>query len=517
MATLVPENAYSILTEVIKFTVPVSLGVATFAFLAGKMNTSPGIRAFEELPMVPLANGNTTHEQAYESDRIGWIEKQRALYGDMFKVKMYGQTLIVVSGTMIREVFINENMSFADALNEITGTRPFIHSVIKSNKEDVNTFLSGVIRDLISPNLMSFTPRIVNQLQITLDKTIGRSNGEGKLIKDPLVKFREMIASAMAVIFVGSEIAADKVVMNTFMNCTKDFSDLFGKGKRPRADSWVSWLVRKKHTYISPMRKHVDILMNAAKPVILERKRLEAEQGENFQRPDDILQQLLDRAQHYKLVDLEDICGFILLLVFASVNTTTDFTTYICYYLAAFPQYYETLHEEMNRVLDEEAKENGNTSREWTAAAVKKMAHLDSFVRESVRYRLNMLELPHYVRKDSQMSNGVIIPKGQTVICNLHSTHYGDEQGENPHEFNPWRFVGQTKTAARVGLDFLPFGLGKRACPGRYLSIQEIKTVICMIVTAYSKIEFEDPVKGNQSLHIRFGSPVTTGLIFTSR
>ncbi|KAK9761687.1 hypothetical protein K7432_013220 [Basidiobolus ranarum] len=125
--------------------------------------------------------------------------------------------------------------------------------------------------------------------------------------------------------------------------------------------------------------------------------------------------------------------------------------------------------------------------------------------------------MAHYARKDIQMSNGVIIPKGQTVICNLHSAHFNEAQGENPLEFQPWRFVGQPKTATRVGSDYLPFGVGQRSCPGRYLAIQEIKTVVCMIVTSYSKVEFEDPVVGAQMLHIRFGSLVKTGLIFTSR
>ncbi|KAK9719520.1 hypothetical protein K7432_004731 [Basidiobolus ranarum] len=465
--------------------------------------------------MVPLTAGAVSHQKEYEKDRSGWIEKNRAQYGDMFKVKLYGRTFTVVSGALIREVFLHEHLSFADALNEMTGTRPFIHSVIKSNKEDINSFGAKLTRDLVSPNLISFTPSIVKQLQYTLDKNIG--HGNGKLVKDPLLVFRELISRAMVVIFMGSELAANEDVLNTFMNCTQEFSDLFGKSQRSNTDSWTSWLRKKKHTYISPMRKHVDVLVAAATPLIHERRRLEAEEGESYQRPNDVLQQMLDKSEHYKLVDLEDICGFLLALVFSGVNTTADFATYICYYLAAFPQYYETLNEEINRVLDEEAKEKGSTSREWTTTALKKMVYLDSFVREYMRYRLNMLDLAHLAQKDSQMSNGVIIPKGQLVICNLYSAHFNNSLGENPLDFNPWRFIGQSKAASTVGADFLPFGLGKRACPGRFLSVQEIKIAIGMIVTSYSKIEFEDPVVGAQSLHSRFGAPVQTGLIFTSR
>ena len=57
----------------------------------------------------------------------------------------------------------------------------------------------------------------------------------------------------------------------------------------------------------------------------------------------------------------------------------------------------------------------------------------------------------------------------------------------------------------------------RHACPGRFLAIQEIKTIGVLVVSKYSKIEIQDPSKTTKSLRTRMGEPVPTGVIMTSR
>ncbi|KAF9915361.1 hypothetical protein BX616_006333, partial [Lobosporangium transversale] len=157
--------------------------------------------------------------------------------------------------------------------------------------------------------------------------------------------------------------------------------------------------------------------------------------------------------------------------------------------------------------------------KDLPVAAVKKMVHLDSFIRESFRVRAEPLSMitNRRARRDSTFSNGYKISKGASFIINARSGHMGPEAGEDATEFRPWRFVGKAKTAIKVGPDYLPFGMGGHACPGRFMAIMELKVIGALIVTKFSKVEMQDPSKTKMALHSRLGEPIPSGLKFFIR
>ncbi|KAF9147509.1 hypothetical protein DFQ26_002959, partial [Actinomortierella ambigua] len=110
-----------------------------------------------------------------------------------------------------------------------------------------------------------------------------------------------------------------------------------------------------KYSYLSPMMKHVRVLVEAATPVILRRRKEEAEKGADYVRPDDVMQRMLDNFDKYNFVDIEDLCGHLLILVLASVHTTSDTATNLLFYLAQYPEVIDKMLEEMQEVLAEEA------------------------------------------------------------------------------------------------------------------------------------------------------------------
>lgn len=58
---------------------------------------------------------------------------------------------------------------------------------------------------------------------------------------------------------------------------------------------------------------------------------------------------------------------------------------------------------------------------------------------------------------------------GEDVIINTWYNHRNNSiqkiQGDDYTNYNPFRFVGSDRQAARIGDDFLVFGEGKHACP----------------------------------------------------
>ncbi|KAF9571169.1 hypothetical protein EC968_000972 [Mortierella alpina] len=541
MLGLVSTSTGAVPVDILRAAVPVGIGLASAAYLTLKMVSQT---VDKSIPTVALRSGDSTHDAEYEDDPDLFLSRCEKEYGPVFNLYILNQHLTVISGPMVREVFMNEEFSFGDAIDDLTGLRSFTTSIVKSNRHPDSPVPHEIIRDTISPNLPLFTPRIVEQLISTIDNSLGYC--DHKLVENPLLVFQDMIASAMATVFMGPEAARNRKVIDTFIQCTYDFGKVLGKDSRK--SFWHSFQNKVKYGngVMNPLHKHVQVLVEAATPVILERRKQEAEAAEKgieYERPLDILQKLLDNFDKYNFVDLEDVCGHLLILVLASVHTTSDTSTNLLYYLAAFPEHMDTLLQEQHRVLDEIAKEreeqrqsklrsgeaqsskdfegtdlDPEKDRDLSAAAVKRMTHVDSFVREIFRYRSERLQLQHMARKNVVLSNGMTIHKGRTAIINLRSVHYNDEmQGEDPAEFRPWRFVGKAKSATKVSADFLAFGMGRHACPGRFLAIQELKTVSVLIVSKYSKLEIQDPSKTKKALLTRIGDPVPTGIIFTSR
>ncbi|KAF9345328.1 hypothetical protein BGX26_003281 [Mortierella sp. AD094] len=490
--------------------------------------------------MASVRQSDSTHDNEYYDDQDAFLRRCEEEYGPVFNIHLLNKPLTVVSGPQIREVFMNEDFSAGDAIDEFTGMRAFFDSVRKSNKDVDNRVIHEVVRDTISPNLPLFTPRIVEQLERNLEKELGtcpKAEG-GKFVEKPILVLQEMVANAMANVFVGPEIAKSRKVINTFITATADFGRVLGNGER-RISLWRTLTMRANYKVLNPLQVHARTLVEASTPVILERRRLEAEaceKGIKWDRPDDILQKLLDNFDKYGFVDLEDVCGHLLILVLVSVHTTTDTSTNLLYYMAAYPEYLDKLYEEQQQVLDvvqaerekerqelvkkgEPISENLDPAhdRDLSAAAIKKMVHMDSFVREVFRFRTERLTLVHRARKDVKLSSGILISKGSSVIINMRSAHQSPEQGEDVTEFRPWRFVGKPKAATKAGSDFLPFGMGRHACPGRFLAIQELKTIGVLMVSKYSKIEIKDPSKTMKILRSRLGTPNGTGLTFTSR
>ncbi|KAF9948724.1 hypothetical protein BGZ70_002082 [Mortierella alpina] len=507
------------------------------------MVSRDGSSVDKSIPTASLRPGETNHDAEYDEDADVFLARCEEQYGPVFNIYKFNRFYTVISDPLLREVFRSENLSFGDGLDDITGIHAFTASVTRAKRKFSDSAIHEMVRDMVTPNLALFTPTIVERMQTMVDREVGFSK-DRKFVEDPLLFFQEMIASAMATVFMGHEIANDPQVLQTFIECTHDLARVTDPRTSDRR--WRAFFNRAKYGLVNPLQKHIRVLVDAATPVVQERRRQEAEaleKGLAYNRPLDIMQGILDHFDQYGVVDLEDVCGHLLVMILVSVHTTSDSSTYLNYYLAAFPECIDVLYQEQLEVLDQICKEreeqrqsklvSGEVSsvedfagtaldprndRDLSAPAVKRMVRVDSFVRECLRFRTTGAGLPHVAQEKVALSNGMTIHKGSRIIINLRSSHLNqDLQGEDAGQFRPWRFVGKSKAATKVASDFIPFGMGRHACPGRFLAVQKLKTVVAVMVSRYDKFEMQDPSKKMKALHARLGEQVPTGLYFTSR
>lgn len=63
-----------------------------------------------------------------------------------------------------------------------------------------------------------------------------------------------------------------------------------------------------------------------------------------------------------------------------------------------------------------------------------------------------------------------------------------EHNGQDAGVFNGVRWMGRDKPAVKTGPGYLAFGLGRWACPGRFLAIAEIKL---LVFTLLARMEAE--------------------------
>ncbi|KAH9885397.1 cytochrome P450 [Cubamyces lactineus] len=190
------------------------------------------------------------------------------------------------------------------------------------------------------------------------------------------------------------------------------------------------------------------------------------------------------------------IAILLLCLIFAAVHTTTVVSQWVLYQLAVRPEYLGPLREELSRVLEED--EDG--SLRLTATSLREARLLDSFIREVMRLKGDTISTMRYTTCDVPLGN-VIIPKGHFVTPMSTTVHENPEVfGEDSREFNGFQWAEQNKEAVMTGPAHIVFGLGRFACPGRVLAINEIKLIVFSLIARATptllegKFEVADPL-----------------------
>ncbi|KAF8330123.1 cytochrome P450 [Amanita rubescens] len=225
-------------------------------------------------------------------------------------------------------------------------------------------------------------------------------------------------------------------------------------------------------------------------PLVKEREGLEARYGKDWQdRPNDILTWLVEISKGEEWTARE-ITSCILLINFAAIHTTTlarkpTTVTHSIYDLAAHPEYLQPLRQEIKAAIEEEG---------WSKAAVSKMTKLDSFIKETMRIApIGAYVMSRRTMKDFTFSDGTTIPAGNFIGVPVSCMHTDPDNYADAETFDGFRFekmrekeVDSSKhLLVSLDLDYLLFGHGRHACPGRFFAANEVKIMLAHVVLNY--------------------------------
>ena len=121
------------------------------------------------------------------------------------------------------------------------------------------------------------------------------------------------------------------------------------------------------------------------------------------------------------------------------------------------------------------------TSRMVTADDVPRLSYLQCIINETLRlYPAAPLLLPHESSADCKVG-GYDVPSGTMLIVNAYAIHRDPAVWEDPTAFRPERF----EDGMGDGLLLMPFGMGRRRCPGEALALQTVGVVLGTLVQCF--------------------------------
>ncbi|KAL0094798.1 hypothetical protein J3Q64DRAFT_1715966 [Phycomyces blakesleeanus] len=174
-------------------------------------------------------------------------------------------------------------------------------------------------------------------------------------------------------------------------------------------------------------------------------------------------------------------------LIGAGGDTTAASASWLFAILPRYPDIQKKMGEEIDKFI----AKNGRIP---TFSDRKELPYVIAVLRENLRYRsVTCLGLPHLAAEDVELL-GYYIPKGTVLISSMPALNMNQDVFDDPKEFNPERFLGDTSTWSEStqgdiqSRNVFAFGWGKRSCPGVNLAEMNVFN-ICVRTFAHYTIE----------------------------
>ncbi|KAF3485629.1 hypothetical protein F2Q69_00055756 [Brassica cretica] len=109
------------------------------------------------------------------------------------------------------------------------------------------------------------------------------------------------------------------------------------------------------------------------------------------------------------------------------------------------------------------------------------------------------------------------IPKATSLVINVYAVMRDPDSWKDPDEFKPERFLGEEKERREKILNFLPFGAGRRGCPGSNLAYILVGAAIGVMVQCFDWVIEGEKVNMEEASGKAFCSnALASGAGFTS-
>ncbi|KAL1533888.1 cytochrome P450 71AU50-like [Salvia divinorum] len=184
-------------------------------------------------------------------------------------------------------------------------------------------------------------------------------------------------------------------------------------------------------------------------------------------------------------------------LIVGSMDTSATTVEWAIHEILRQPRIIEKAKAELDKVIGRER---------WVEEDdISQLPYLDAIVTETFRlHAVGTMLAPHYAMQDCSVA-GYDISKGTTVFVNVWSIGRDPGAWDSPYEFLPERFLGKETDVLGSNFALLPFGSGRRVCPGYNLGLKVVRTMLANLLHGFDLKLVDGMMPEDVSLEEEYG------------
>lgn len=184
-----------------------------------------------------------------------------------------------------------------------------------------------------------------------------------------------------------------------------------------------------------------------------------------------------DETSDY-VIDRTSIKAIVLDMIAGGVETTSTTIDWALSEIMRNPGVLKRLQGELDEVVGK--------NRMVDESDMPKLDYLERVVKETLRlHPAGPIMVPHESFEDV-IVDGYFVPKGARVLINVWAIGRDpDAWSADAEEFRPERFEGLKVDYRGRNFEFLPFGSGRRSCPGINMGVAMVKFCVAQLVHCF--------------------------------
>ncbi|KAF8919332.1 cytochrome P450 [Mucidula mucida] len=429
------------------------LGAVTIAKVLNDSDLHKIPRVYGRSGIVDLVKA-IVNTQAYLHD--GYLKTKGV--GGLFKLPTPTRWVVVATDPeTMRDIYrgSDNELSSSDAIEAIL---QFSHTLGPEILD--NPYHVPLMTSLLSKRLDEICPGMFEELDYVFQKSLESNDIHGHTFLE------NVVSSVSNRIFVGLPLCRNQ----QFLQLTRTFT--FRMTIVGFILSGTPYFLRRFLAFlISPNRVQARIAQ-LVQPVVLQQQKAMVLKEPKLAQSIDVLSNMMAIAEG-KEQSAMALTLRIMHLNFAAVSSTSIILPLAFNHLASRQDWQDEIAAEAQEIIDQEG---------WSFAALSRMPKLDSLVKEVMRFHhFSSTTLGRVVTAPSfTFSNGITVPRG-TLLCATSRELCLDNTGA---EFQPFRFVKEdeirlaTDSSTTSTPQYMPWGHGKHACPGRFFAVCQMKAII---------------------------------------